>query len=453
MAIVQISRIQQRRGLQQDLPQLAGGELGWSIDTRRLYIGNGTFTEGAPIEGITEILTSQSNFFDFINTYTFKGTDAGYTSVTGVSRLSPTLRSLQAKLDENISVKDFGATGNGVTDDTAAIQRALNQIYVDGLSATVPSLRRTVKIPAGTYFISAPILVPPGCVLIGDGKTNTILSSTVGTVFYTTDTKYQTGPSLGFNSATLPQYVSVTQMQFLKTAGTIDPVAVIDSCVNISFEEVFFKGDSSVANLVLMRNSVTACNAITFDRCVFNGGLNGIAALDANQVTNIKVLNSQFINQTVAGIVSNTNILNLLSEGNDFGNVNPYSSFVGSNYSIGNNTAIGSAYPLTPGLQTGSAVYGAGWTKALTANVNPVTTLTLGSSGVIDYQLSNSTDYRFGTVKYSSDANGAHLFFSDEYAESVTDFLNANLFANANGTVTCFVSAPATLKYNIKSFV
>jgi hypothetical protein len=42
MAIVQISRIQHRRGLQQDLPQLASGELGWSIDERRLYIGNGT---------------------------------------------------------------------------------------------------------------------------------------------------------------------------------------------------------------------------------------------------------------------------------------------------------------------------------------------------------------------------------------------------------------------------
>jgi len=60
MAIVQISRIQNRRGLQQDLPQLASGELGWSIDQRKLYIGNGTYDEGAPELGRTEILTSQS---------------------------------------------------------------------------------------------------------------------------------------------------------------------------------------------------------------------------------------------------------------------------------------------------------------------------------------------------------------------------------------------------------
>ena len=46
MAIVQISQIQIRRGLNQDLPQLASGEMGWSTDSRQLYIGNGVV--GAP---------------------------------------------------------------------------------------------------------------------------------------------------------------------------------------------------------------------------------------------------------------------------------------------------------------------------------------------------------------------------------------------------------------------
>ena len=36
MSIVQISQIQVRRGLNQDLPQLASGELAWSNDTRQL---------------------------------------------------------------------------------------------------------------------------------------------------------------------------------------------------------------------------------------------------------------------------------------------------------------------------------------------------------------------------------------------------------------------------------
>lgn len=61
MAVVQISQIKQRRGLQENLPQLASAELGWSIDTRQLYIGNGTLAEGAPEIGNTEILTEYSN--------------------------------------------------------------------------------------------------------------------------------------------------------------------------------------------------------------------------------------------------------------------------------------------------------------------------------------------------------------------------------------------------------
>ena len=56
MPIVQISRIQHRRGKKTDLPQLAAGELGWSIDDQRLYIGNGTVADGAPAIGNTEIL-------------------------------------------------------------------------------------------------------------------------------------------------------------------------------------------------------------------------------------------------------------------------------------------------------------------------------------------------------------------------------------------------------------
>ena len=58
MAILQISRITQRKGLAQDLPEpLAGAELGWAIDDRRLYIGNGTVEDGAPVVGNTEVLT------------------------------------------------------------------------------------------------------------------------------------------------------------------------------------------------------------------------------------------------------------------------------------------------------------------------------------------------------------------------------------------------------------
>ena len=71
MAVVQISRIQQRRGLAADLQQntLASAELGWSVDTRELWIGNGTTEEGAPTLGKTQILTEYS-ILNFESSYT-----------------------------------------------------------------------------------------------------------------------------------------------------------------------------------------------------------------------------------------------------------------------------------------------------------------------------------------------------------------------------------------------
>jgi hypothetical protein len=64
---------------------------------------------------------------------------------------------IQAKLRESVSVKDFGAVGDGITDDTAAIQAALN-------------VSRNVYIPSGTYLVSSTITFNfANQSLIGDG--------------------------------------------------------------------------------------------------------------------------------------------------------------------------------------------------------------------------------------------------------------------------------------------
>ena len=53
-------------------------------------------------------------------------------------------RSIYEKLSDTISVKDFGAIGNGSTDDTSAIQAAINANYGS-----------TIYFPAGNYLISS----------------------------------------------------------------------------------------------------------------------------------------------------------------------------------------------------------------------------------------------------------------------------------------------------------
>lgn len=181
MAVVQISRIQVRRGKENSgsgLPQLASGEMAWSIDAQNLWIGNGSVAEGAPKVGNTKILTqndlgSNGNILDLI-TYQYKKND--YSIVTGTAGANyPYIRDIQQKLDEFSNVTDFGALGDGITDDTAAIQLAINQLFLNEINLTDISSRVTLYFPAGKYIITSTLSVPSYATLVGAGKDKTII--------------------------------------------------------------------------------------------------------------------------------------------------------------------------------------------------------------------------------------------------------------------------------------
>ena len=307
MAILQISRITQRKGLAQDLPEpLAGAELGWAIDERKLYIGNGELAEGAPVVGNTEVLTEFSDLLSYVTAYTYQGDAAGYTVQTGATSGNPITQSIQARLDSYAIVTDFGATGNGVTDDTAAINRALYQLYC---RQTNTQIRRSLFFPAGTYLVTGTILVPPFAQLYGEGSDSSIISFQVNDwvtltpyasgvmVYYTvngnyyrsksvvpaedptspgspiapTNTTYweqqdlpeyviqtadslqQTGVSIGTNGALPPQNIGMVNMA-VKTAnqgnGTtvLHNVCLVDRTSQVSFEQVNFQGPFTTAD-------------------------------------------------------------------------------------------------------------------------------------------------------------------------------------------------------------
>lgn len=97
---------------------------------------------------------------------------------------SATARTAQAKLRDIVSVKDFGAVGDGVADDTAAIQAAIN--YALTGSGNFP-VTQTVKvvIPAGDYKITSGLTANKRVWITGDGCWATrLICTTAGSTFF-----------------------------------------------------------------------------------------------------------------------------------------------------------------------------------------------------------------------------------------------------------------------------
>lgn len=301
MAIVQISQITNRKGLNINLPQLAGAELGWSVDTRQLYIGNGTLEEGAPVIGNTEILTEFSDILNFTNTYTYKGEAAGYIVQTGATAGTPVTQSLQSWLDQFATVKDFGAVGDGVTDDTAAINRALYQLFCREVN---PQIRRSLFFPAGVYRVTSAIKIPPYATLWGEGNDNSVITMDDGVASYvarTADSLQNIGVNIGDAGATPPQSITITNMGFTHLDPEQD-VFLVQDATDCRFQNVGFRGASVAADLDSDANgsigvsfastSALVCEQITFDGCVFSGLVWGINT--DQQIKGVTISTSRF---------------------------------------------------------------------------------------------------------------------------------------------------------------
>jgi len=89
-------------------------------------------------------------------TFTARKFNAGATANFLATGNGSVTRTLDSKLSDTVSVKDFGAVGDGTTDDTAKIQAALN------------SGAANVLLPKGVYIITSPLYVPENIVFRGE---------------------------------------------------------------------------------------------------------------------------------------------------------------------------------------------------------------------------------------------------------------------------------------------
>jgi Pectate lyase superfamily protein len=90
---------------------------------------------------------------------------------------------LQAKPQQTISIRAFGAKGDGAADDTAAIQRALDA------ACGARNVAR-IHVPSGTYNISSPLVPRCAMFIAGDGPLSIIRQIVHGTSNHGISTEY-----------------------------------------------------------------------------------------------------------------------------------------------------------------------------------------------------------------------------------------------------------------------
>lgn len=250
MAVVQISKIQIRRGQKNvgsGIPQLSSGEMGWAIDSQELYVGNGAVSEGAPSTGNTKVLTEHDNLFTLIDTYGYRTNDPYV--VTGTSATNPVQRTLQDRLDDTVTGRAFGLNGIEGADATVKLQTAIDQLYLNSASIGTPQSRVVLSLEPGVYSLNGTVYLPPFTTIVGAGSDKTIIKKTTTGDLFRTENQLIAGTANKSTRADDSGSSLILQARHIKLEGlTLESTVagatglVLQSCRESIFRDIKIKG-------------------------------------------------------------------------------------------------------------------------------------------------------------------------------------------------------------------
>jgi hypothetical protein len=270
VAVVQISKIQVRRGQKNTgigVPQLSSAEFAWAIDSQELFIGNGSVAEGAPYVGNTKILTEHDNILELASSYQFAEPEPSITLSVP--------RSLQTKLDEFVSVLDFGAIPDGSTDNLNAFENAMNELFRNLDS----KFKKILYIPNGRYVFAGNLRIPSTAILQGETRDGVILEFNSNNILFVGSNGEEVAE---FTSTNRPRNIKISDLTVSRGIGQTDITGVADSIFeNIKWISEYELGDtftgsiSSQTAAVKWENSLsgTKVTDIKFRNCIWDSNL------------------------------------------------------------------------------------------------------------------------------------------------------------------------------------
>jgi hypothetical protein len=156
-------------------------------DFQERYMGPYATPPVAPGEGSLYYNTTSNVLFVWNGTAWASADFNEFTNFTATGTTTP--RNLVTRFADVVNVKDFGAVGDGVADDTAAIQAAVNAVPA---TPEFIGFGGSVIFPFGTYLISNQININKNISLFGFGATikGDVSTSTNKCLFYIGNSSY-----------------------------------------------------------------------------------------------------------------------------------------------------------------------------------------------------------------------------------------------------------------------
>ena len=396
-------------------------------------IGNGTVTLSAPNVGtltasnvsVTNLLASNATI-----------TNLGYTAPFSNS----VTQTVTSKLAQYVSVKDFGAKGDGTTNDTNAIQSAVNT-------------GKNIYFPNGTYLIGQ-ITIPSGVCLVGETLSGVIISP------------YGTISSLGLFYLNTVSFVEISNFTFLSAYPTSsNPVAinvangnnnyihdiyinaydtgvVTTNTTDSNFERItvtsgnnigiYISGSSSYRNKVL---NCTVLHATISHGIQINGGKDN--QISACECTDAKIFGISIYN-TQNAIISNNTIWNTIKEGINLENSN--NCIVVNNNISWTSTSISTDFGLSLfgadpsennnfNIISGNSIGGPGKSGIACAQhcqfniiqdntiINPNTLNTSNGAGILIYGIGGGNNFVTGNTLYN---NSGYMYYGINDNDGIT---------------------------------
>ena len=415
MAIVQISKIQQRSGNLVDLPQLDEAELGFASDAKRVFIGKTT----SGLENI-EVLTSYSDI-------TFSQIDGA----VGNLNISNTVANGEILAYDGTNWVNKGGAANGLitlgdvanvqvtggtngyvlqTDGTGNLSWATNGVFFAEISAITqanPGVITTVNAHNFTNGLSVTITDVLGMTEVnGQAYTVTVIDSTSFSIVNTTTfTAYTSGGRATAQTGGAGSGSSVGasgQIQFSGGGGTFDGDSTLTW--NTSSQILTVTGNANVGNL----NATSSVRASTLYSNVANG-TPPLQVVSTDRVANLNVSNSALAGTVTTAAQPNITSVGTLSGLVVSGNITPS---VNVAYDLGNNTnRFNDLYLSGSTIELGSQSITSNATHTMFTNSIAATTFLGNLTGVVSGDggnISNITGANVsGTVASATTASTA----------------------------------------------